>query len=135
MPGGADVAAEVPLSKHAVEVGLCDAQPAVNGFADVFAFPGIRIAADLDANHPCAGPTADDLASLSSHTCLLKHEKAAHVAAAEGRFYWWVSEGETDGRSAPAVSLKARGLVPSRAHNRHTGAEEIGFYRGSRGCS
>jgi hypothetical protein len=107
----------------------------VNGFPDVFAFPGLRIAADIDANHPCTGSTADDLASLSSHTCLLKHEKAAHVAAAEGWFYWWVSEGETGGRSAPAVSLKARGVVPSRAHNRHTGAEEIGFYRGSRGCS
>jgi hypothetical protein len=48
------------------------------------AFPGLWIAADIDANHPFVGSTTDDPASLSSHTCLLKQEKAAHVAAAEG---------------------------------------------------
>ena len=37
LPGGADVATEVPLSEHAVEVGLCGAQGAMNEFADVFA--------------------------------------------------------------------------------------------------
>lgn len=44
-------------------------------------------------------------------------------------FPGWITEGKTDGGSAPAVSLKARGLARSQTHNRDTGAEEIGFYR------
>jgi hypothetical protein len=42
----------------------------------------------------------------------------AHLAAAEARFYWLFIKLETDGGSALAVSLKARGLACSWAHNR-----------------
>ena len=52
LPGGADVATEVPLSEHAVEVSLRGVRASVNGFADVLAVPGLRIAADVEANHP-----------------------------------------------------------------------------------
>jgi hypothetical protein len=78
LPGGADVAAEIPLSQHAVEVSLRGAQAASNGFADVIALRGLRIAADIDADQPCAGSTEDDLASLSGHLAS-KKKKAAHV--------------------------------------------------------
>ena len=50
LPRGVDVATEVPLSEHAFQVGLCGEKPAVNGSADVFAFQGFRIAADVDAS-------------------------------------------------------------------------------------
>lgn len=38
-----------------------------------------------------------------------------------------MSEAETDGGSALAGSLEARGLARSRAHNRHTGRRRSGF--------
>jgi hypothetical protein len=56
LPGGAEVATEVPLSEHAVEVGLSGAQTTVNEFADVLALPGFRSATDVDADQPGAGP-------------------------------------------------------------------------------
>ena len=48
-------------------MGLCGAQPAVDGFADVFAYPGLRITADIDADHPLLQSAADNLASLTGH--------------------------------------------------------------------
>jgi hypothetical protein len=65
--GGADIASEVPLREHAVEVGLRGAQPAVNQFAELFAFSGFRIAANVDADHPHLRSAADDLTMLACH--------------------------------------------------------------------
>ena len=36
---GSDIPAKVTLREHVIEMSLCGPQPAVNGFADVFAFP------------------------------------------------------------------------------------------------
>jgi hypothetical protein len=43
LPRGSDVATEVSLSEHVVEMGLCRAQPAADGFADVLAFSGHKL--------------------------------------------------------------------------------------------
>ena len=50
-----------------MRLGLRVTQAAVNGFADVFAFPGFRIEANVDEEQPGAGSAADDLASLACH--------------------------------------------------------------------
>ena len=65
--GGANVAAEVLLREHAIELGLREPQPTVDRFADVLKSPGFRIAAEVDADQPCAGSAAIDLASLVGH--------------------------------------------------------------------
>jgi hypothetical protein len=85
LPGRENVAAEVPLCEHAVELGLCGPQPAMNEFACVLAPPGFRVATDLDADQPCAGTTANDLANLAYHFGLLRWKcgtRVAQVAAA-----------------------------------------------------
>jgi len=85
LPGGADVPAKVALPKHTVEVGLRGAQPALHGFANVIAFPCLRIAANVDADQPGVRSAADDLASLASHAASKKEEsgtRVAHAAAA-----------------------------------------------------
>jgi hypothetical protein len=41
-------------------------QPAMNEFADVPLSSGLRISADVDADHPRAGSAANNLASLAS---------------------------------------------------------------------
>jgi hypothetical protein len=56
LPGRTDVASEVPLSEHEVEVSLRRAHPAVNRFADVLAFPSFRIAADVMRTIQICGP-------------------------------------------------------------------------------
>jgi hypothetical protein len=38
----------------------------MNEFADVLAFPGYRIATDVDADHSRAGSAANNLTSLAS---------------------------------------------------------------------
>jgi hypothetical protein len=48
-------------------MGLCGAQSAGDGFADLVAFLGFRIAADVDADHPQLQSAADNLASFSGH--------------------------------------------------------------------
>src|ERR1019366_9949550 len=72
-------------SKRSPELGLRDTRPSVNGLADVYALPGFRVATDVDADQPCAGSTANDLANLAYHFCLLRRKcgtRVAHVAAA-----------------------------------------------------
>ena len=78
LPSRTDVASKIPLSEHAVEVGLSSAQTTVNALSDVLASPGFRIAADVDADQPCAGSVANDLSNLAYHFCLLRRN-AAHV--------------------------------------------------------
>jgi hypothetical protein len=51
--GRADVAAEVPLREHAIEVGLSGPEPAMNEFANILAPPGFPITTDVDADQPC----------------------------------------------------------------------------------
>lgn len=68
-------------NKRAGEVGLRDAQATVNRFADILGFQGLRIAADVDADHPHLRFAADDRASLSSHTAS-QTRKATHAADA-----------------------------------------------------
>jgi hypothetical protein len=85
LQGKRGVAAEIPLRKHSVQMGLCGPQSAINDLADVLASPGLRVAPDLDADQPCAGSAANDLTNLTYHFCLLRRKcgtRVAHVAAA-----------------------------------------------------
>jgi hypothetical protein len=58
LPGGANIATEVPLSEHAVKVGLRESQPPMNEFAHVLALPGFWVARDPETrkryNHFCS---------------------------------------------------------------------------------
>lgn len=66
-----------------------------------------------------------------------KAENAAHVwhtlPLLRIRFYGQIREWETGSGFTTAVFPTPGGLARSRAHDRHTRAEEIGFYRSARG--
>jgi hypothetical protein len=67
-------------------------------FADVLTFPGFRIAADVDADQPCAGSAANDLANLAYHFLSPKTEMP-HTCGTRGRcleFVLWVDPGTGD---------------------------------------
>ena len=52
-----------------------------------FTPPGFRVATNVDADQPRAGSTANDLANLTYHSCLLRRKcgtRVAHAAAAQG---------------------------------------------------
>jgi hypothetical protein len=56
----------------------------MNEFTDVLASPGFRIAADVDADQPCAGSAANDLTGLAGHIPSSDEKcgtRMAHVAA------------------------------------------------------
>lgn len=85
LPGGKDVATEVPLREHAVEMGLCGSQLAMNEFTDVPASPGFWIAGDVNADRQVLGPLRMIWLILRIIFCLLRLKcgtRVAHVAAA-----------------------------------------------------
>jgi hypothetical protein len=57
----------VPVSEHAVELGLREPQPAMNEIADLLTSANFLITADVDADQPCAGPAVSDLVNIKDH--------------------------------------------------------------------
>ena len=102
LPSRTDVASKIPLSKHAVEVGLSGAQTTVNALSDVLASPRFRIATGVDADQPCAESAANDLASLAGHISSYDERCGTHLAHSADAIGWFcgrIREGQTDGGS------------------------------------
>ena len=108
LPGRADVAVEVSLRQHAVEVGLSSSQPTMNEFADVLASTGFRIVADVDADQPYARSRRIIWPVL--RTIFPPKLRKRHTCGTRGRclglFYGWIMERETDGGSVALVGME-----------------------------
>jgi hypothetical protein len=109
LPGRADVAVEVSLREHAVEMGLRGSQPAMDESTDVPASPGFRIVADVDADQPYAGSAPNNLAGFADHIPS-QVEKCGTRVGTRGRclglFWGWIMERETDGGSVALVGME-----------------------------
>ncbi len=81
----------------------------VNGSADVLAFSGLRIASEVDADHPHLGSAADNLAGFFEPYCLLKETKR-RTCGTRSRckrwFYQLIIERGTDGGSVARVGTE-----------------------------
>jgi hypothetical protein len=105
LPSRTDVASKIPLSKHAVEVGLSGAQTTVNALSDVLASPRFRIATGVDADQPCAESAANDLANLAGHISSYDERCGTHLAHLADGIGWFcgrIRVRETDGGSVAA---------------------------------
>ena len=68
-------------------------------FADVSASPGFRVAADIDADQPCVGSAANDLASFTGHIPPNLGREMRRTCGTRGRYsglVLWMDQGTED---------------------------------------
>lgn len=88
--GRIEVSPQVALTEHPVQVGLGIAQPAVDGFVQVFSFLGPGVTPHIHSHHPSARGTSDELSNLAGHkytSGYARHTSGTRCRAM--RFNYW----------------------------------------------
>jgi hypothetical protein len=68
-------------------MNLRGTQTSLNGFADLLAFPGLRIATNIDADHPHSWFAADNLAVLTGQVLPPEKQEERHTCGTHGRCF------------------------------------------------